>query len=205
MPWICCELKPGLSVGTTKQPRPRCFFSGSVWAKISAMRAWLPSEMNIFEPEITQPPFLRLARVSTEAASEPVPGSVSPKQPSHSPEQSFGSSDCFCCLASPLLDRAGDERGLDRHDRADGGVRPPDLLHDQPVAHVVEAATAVLLGDRSAEVAHLTDPLDQLEVEALVAIVVAGARDDLAVGEVARRLADQALLVGEVKIHEQAA
>ncbi len=52
--------------------------------------------MNIFEPEIFQPPFTFVARVATEAASDPVPGSVSPKQPSHSPEQSFGNRARFC-------------------------------------------------------------------------------------------------------------
>ena len=36
LPWISCEEKPSLSVGTRKQARPLCFFSGSVWAKIIA-------------------------------------------------------------------------------------------------------------------------------------------------------------------------
>ena len=88
--WISCGWKPGWSVSTRKQATPRCFSSGSVWAKISATLAWLPSEMNIFEPLITQPSSVCLARVFWFAASEPVSGSVSPKQPSHSPEVSFG-------------------------------------------------------------------------------------------------------------------
>ena len=88
--WISCGLKPGWSVSTRKQARPRCAFSGSVWAKISATLAWLPSEMNIFEPLITQPESVLRARVFWLAASEPVSGSVSPKQPSHSPEHSLG-------------------------------------------------------------------------------------------------------------------
>ena len=104
-------------------------------------------------------------------------------------------------LGAPLLDRARDERRLHGHDRARGGVAAADLLDDQPVADVVEAAAAVLLGDRRAEVAHLGDALDELEVEALGAVVLARPRDDLAVGEVARRLADQPLLVGEVEVH----
>ena len=52
--------------------------------------AWFASEMNIFAPLITQPESVRRARVRWLAASEPVSGSVSPKQPSHSPEHSFG-------------------------------------------------------------------------------------------------------------------
>ena len=55
-----------------------------------------------------------------------------------------------------------------------------------------------MLGDGCAEVAHVAELLDELEVEALLAVVLAGAGNDLVVGEVARRLPDQALLVGEV-------
>ena len=43
-------------------------------------------------------------------------------------------------LGSPALDRAADERGLHRDDGAHRGVAAPDLLDDQPVAHVVEPA-----------------------------------------------------------------
>ena len=118
-------MKPGRSVGTRKQAIPRCFFSGSVWAKIIATRALLPSEMNIFEPEIFQPPFWRVARVPTEAASDPVPGSVSPKQPSHSPEHSFGRSEVFCssvphCSIEPATSEVCTETTV----RADESARP---------------------------------------------------------------------------------
>ena len=79
-----------MSVGTRKQASPRCFCSGSVWAKIIATLAWLPSEIHILLPFSTQPPSLLRARVFWFAASDPVSGSVRPKQPSHSPEHSFG-------------------------------------------------------------------------------------------------------------------
>jgi hypothetical protein len=46
--------------------------------------------MNIFEPLIFQPPSTFVARVRWLAASDPVSGSVRPKQPNHSPEHSFG-------------------------------------------------------------------------------------------------------------------
>ena len=39
LPWIELELKPSESVGTRKAASPRCLFSGSVWAKISATLA----------------------------------------------------------------------------------------------------------------------------------------------------------------------
>ena len=73
-----------------------CFFSGSVWAKISATSEKLPSEIHIFWPLIDQPPSVFVARVRRLAASEPVSGSVRPKQPSASPEQRRGSQRCFC-------------------------------------------------------------------------------------------------------------
>ena len=38
-PWISLLEKPSLSVGTRNAASPRCFFSGSVWAKISATLA----------------------------------------------------------------------------------------------------------------------------------------------------------------------
>jgi hypothetical protein len=98
-------------------------------------------------------------------------------------------------LRAPTLDRAADERGLDGDDRAGGGVGAADLLDDQPVREVVEAAAAVLLGDRGAEVADLTQLARQLAVEARGAVVVADPREDLPVAELARRLGDQALLV----------
>src|SRR5206468_5462829 len=74
-------------------------------------------------------------------------------------------------LGAPLLDRAGDERCLDRHHRARRGIAAPDFLDDQPVADVVEAAAAVLLCDRRAEIAHLAELADKLEIEPLVAVV----------------------------------
>ncbi len=52
--------------------------------------------MNCFWPEMLQPPSTFVARVFWFAASEPVSGSVRPKQPSASPLHSLGSHSCFC-------------------------------------------------------------------------------------------------------------
>jgi hypothetical protein len=90
LPWISCGENPGVRVSTKKQAIPRWPSSGSVCAKISASSAWLPSEIHIFDPLIDQPSSVLRARVFWFAASDPVSGSVSPKQPSHSPEHSFG-------------------------------------------------------------------------------------------------------------------
>ena len=96
LPWISWVLKPSLSVGTRKQARPRCLRAGSVWAKISATSEKLASEIHIFWPLIDQPVSVLVARVRRLAASEPVSGSVRPKQPSASPEQRRGSHFIFC-------------------------------------------------------------------------------------------------------------
>ena len=151
---------------------------------------------------MTHPESVFFARVRRLAASEPVSGSVSAKQPSASPEQSRGSHSPLLLLRSPALDRAADERGLDRDDGAGGRVGAADLLDDQPVADVVEAAAAVLLGDRRSEVADLAELSRQLAVEAGGAVVVADPRDDLPVAELARALGDQALLVAELEVHQ---
>ena len=99
-----------MSVGTRKQASPRCFFSGSVWAKIIATFARVPSEIHILPPFRTQPESVLRARVFWLAASEPVSGSVSPKQPSHSPEHSLGRCCCFC---SSVPQRRIDEQTSD--------------------------------------------------------------------------------------------
>src|SRR5436853_5595653 len=103
-------------------------------------------------------------------------------------------------LAAPALDRGADEARLDRDDGPRGRVATADLLHDQSVGAVVEPAAAVLLGHDRPEVAHVAELLDELGVEALVAVVLASDRHDLLVGEVAGRLLDEALLVGEFEI-----
>jgi hypothetical protein len=108
-------------------------------------------------------------------------------------------------LGPPALDRAAHERGLHRDDRPGGRVPAPDLLDDQPVREVIEAAAAVLLGDDRAKEPHVGDLLDEVEIKPLFAVIFAGDGDDLAVGEVARGLPDQALLVGQLEVDQDAA
>ena len=61
--WMGWGWKPGWSVSTMKQARPRWPLSGSVWAKISASLAWLPIEIHILAPLMTQPASVLRARV----------------------------------------------------------------------------------------------------------------------------------------------
>ena len=144
-----------------------CFFSGSVWAKTSATSATLPSEIHILlAARSTSRESVFLARVRRLAASEPVSGSVSAKQPSASPEHSRGSHSCFCSsVPQRSIEPQTSEVWTETTVRADG-VGAADLLDDQAVADVVEAAAAVLLGDRRAEVADLAELRGELAVEA---------------------------------------
>ena len=112
-------------MGTTNAASPLWPFSGSVWAKISAHLATLPSEIHCFWPLIFQPPSVFSARVFSDAASEPLSGSVRPKQPSPLPSVSPGMMRCFCS-SSPQ--RAMAEPNSDVHTeitvRAEESTRP---------------------------------------------------------------------------------
>src|SRR3954463_12186909 len=73
-----------------------------------------------------QPPSTRVARVFSAAASDPVSGSVSPKQPRISPEQSRGSHLCFCSsLPQRWIDEQTSDVCTDTTVRADESARPP--------------------------------------------------------------------------------
>ena len=67
---------PGASIGTTKVEIPRCLgASGSVRAASQPMLELCPPEVQIFWPLITYSSPSRMARVCSEARSEPAPGS----------------------------------------------------------------------------------------------------------------------------------
>ena len=65
-------------------------------------------------------------------------------------------------LRPERVDRVHDQRALHRRERADAGVAPLQLLHDQPVGHVVQPGAAVLLGQVCAEESQLRHPGNQL-------------------------------------------
>ena len=150
---------------------------------------------------MTQPESVLRARVFWLAASEPVSGSVSPKQPEPLARAQLRQVLLLLLLGPPAQDARADERRLHRDHGAHRRAAASDLLDDQRVGQVVETGAAVLARDDRAQVALLGDLGHQLEVEVLVAIVLARAVDDLLVGEVARGLADQLLLVCEFEVH----
>ena len=65
-------------------------FSGSLRARTTNTWPTVPWVMNILLPLSTQWSPLRTAVDFIPAASEPLPGSVRPQAPSHSPVASFG-------------------------------------------------------------------------------------------------------------------
>ena len=107
-------------------------------------------------------------------------------------------------LGAPPQERRADQRGLDRDHGPHRRAAAPNLFDDQPVGQVVEVGASVLAGHDRAEVPLIGDLAHEFQVEVLVAIVLARAIDDLLVGEVARGLADQALLVCEFEVHSAA-
>ena len=108
-------------------------------------------------------------------------------------------------LGAPLEDRRADERGLHRDHRAHGRAAAPDLLADDRVGQVVQARAAVLARHDRAQVALVGDLAHEVEVEVVVARVLPRPGDDLLVGELARGLLDERLLVGEVEVHRRQA
>ena len=72
-----------------------------------------------------QPPSMRSARVDRFAASEPVFGSVSPKQPRISPVHNLGSQWCFCSsLPQRSIEEQTSEVCTDTTVRAEESPRP---------------------------------------------------------------------------------
>ncbi len=89
--WMSGALNPSTSVGTTKPRMP-----SSVPAHTIATSATLPLVIHIFVPLRTQSSPSRRANVRIELGSDPLSGSVSPKQPIASPAAIPGSHRCFC-------------------------------------------------------------------------------------------------------------
>src|SRR5580658_3007980 len=86
-PWIREVVKPGVPFSTRKPRMP-----SSVRAQTTATSATDPFVIQVFSPLRIQPDEpSRTARVSMPAGLEPKLGSVSPKQPSASPDCSRGS------------------------------------------------------------------------------------------------------------------
>ena len=91
---------------------------------------------------------------------------------------------------------------MDRDQRPERGLAALDLLADERLRDEVEPGAAVLLGDHDPEQAQLGHALDHAHVEVVVDVVLDRVRQHALVHEVADGLLDQALLVGELEVHE---
>jgi hypothetical protein len=90
LPWMARWLNPGVPFSTMKAVMPFCRRSASVRARTTKTWPTVPWVMNILLPLSTHRSPRRTAVVFIAAASEPLPGSVRPQAPSHSPVASFG-------------------------------------------------------------------------------------------------------------------
>ncbi len=84
-------------------------------------------------------------------------------------------------FAAELEDRVHDQRTLNAGEGAEAGIGPLQLLHDQPVRHVVELGTPVFLGQVRAEDSQLGHLRNQLLGKALLDVVVSDHRHHLVI------------------------
>src|SRR3954454_6778519 len=106
-------------------------------------------------------------------------------------------------LRAVLEQRERVEADVHRDQRAERRLAALDLLARERLRHVVEARAAVLLRQDDAEDPELRHALDQLEVELVVDVVLHCDRQDALVHELADRVLDQPLLVGQLEIHRR--
>ena len=140
---------------------------------------------------------------SGSPASEPVPGSVSAKQPSASPAHSRGSHSPLLLLGAVARRSTWPTRPseTDTMPRTDESPRPSSSSHEA-VREVVAAGAAVLLGDGQAEEAERRRASPTIAaVDLLGPVPVGGVRRDLAVDELGGEVADGRVLFAERQFH----
>jgi hypothetical protein len=95
-------------------------------------------------------------------------------------------------VAAGQVERAAPEARVRSHDQTERAPHPADLLDRDRVGERVETGAALVLGDRDAEPAELSDPADDLAREAAFALVFVDDWRDLGGHELADRVAEQA-------------
>src|SRR5262249_44519668 len=76
-----------------------------------------------------------------------------------------------------------------------------DLLAGKRLRDEVEAGAAVLLRDDDAEQAEVGHALDHAQIEVVVDVVLDRVRKDALLHELAHRVLEQTLLVGQLEVH----
>ena len=130
--------------------------------------------MNILVPLSTQWSPLRTAVVFIAAASEPLPGSVRPQAPSHSPVASFGQVLLLLGVVAEDPDVAGAQAVVGGHGERERAVVAGDLLDGDRDREGVHRRAAVLLGDQDAQHPQLAQLPDHLGRELLVVVPLRG-------------------------------
>ena len=106
------------------------------------------------------------------ATSDPAPGSVSPKQASFSPFACGVSQRCFCSSV-PYLSSDSEFSPTCTEINVRNAASPRSISsHASASDDVVEAGSTVFLRNHDAEDPELCHPLDQLEVELVVDVVL---------------------------------
>ncbi len=103
-------------------------------------------------------------------------------------------------LRAVIQHRAAAHRIVDAHQRAGGAVAGGDFFHGQGVGHVVDIAAAPFFRDDHAEQAKLAHLGDQSVVDPAGLFPGLCMGGDLAAGEVARHVADHALVFAEFEV-----
>ena len=104
-------------------------------------------------------------------------------------------------LGAVLEQRQRVQPDVDGDQRPERRLAALDLLAGERLRDEVEPRAAVLLRDDDPEDPELGHPLDQLQVELVVDVVLDGDRQDALVHEGADGVLDQPLLVGELEVH----
>ena len=106
-------------------------------------------------------------------------------------------------LGAELEDRQHHERGLHAQHRPIAGIDALDLACEQAVGDVVQAATAIALGQRAPEQSQLAHLPEDPGVGALVPEGLEHARRETLLGVGARRVTNHALVHGQLRLEQQ--
>ena len=122
--------------------RPRCFeLRVGLGEDQRDLARSCPARSTASAPVIDQPPSIFFARVLLVGGVGAGVGLGEAEAAERlAASRASAATACFCSSVPQLDDRRADERGLHRDDRAHRGVAAADLLDDQPVGEVVEAA-----------------------------------------------------------------
>ena len=193
-PW---RRTPWCRSGTMKPRMDLVSSMAPVLAQMMDTVAWEPFVIHILVPFSTQPSVVSRAVVIMPPGFEPKSGSVRPKQPISCPEASSGSQWRLLLLGAEGIDRIHHQRALHRGERADARVAPLELLHDEPVGHVVEARAAVFLRQVGAEQPQLGHAGDELLGKLPFDVGLADDGQQVLVHPGPDGVPDRALLLGE--------